>query len=76
MRLGNGAAVACVIVAAALWGATFVMIRDSVRSVAPVTLVFTRFALAAVPLVNVSTCTPSFPVTSSVTELVTAELRN
>ena len=49
-RLGTRAAVACVIAAAALWGATFVLIRDSVRSVEPVTLVFARFALASVPL--------------------------
>jgi drug/metabolite transporter (DMT)-like permease len=49
-RLGTRAAVACVVAAAALWGATFVLIRDSVRSVEPVTLVFARFALASVPL--------------------------
>lgn len=33
-----------------MWGATFVLIRDSVRQVDPVTLVFARFALATVPL--------------------------
>ena len=44
------AGVAAMLVATLLWGATFVVIRDSVRALDPVTLVFLRFAAAIVLL--------------------------
>jgi len=44
---GERAAVAAMVAATLLWGATFVVIRDSVAVIRPATLVFTRFAAAA-----------------------------
>ncbi len=41
---------AAMVVATALWGATFVVIRDSLIAVPPVTMVFTRFTAAALML--------------------------
>ncbi len=42
----GAAPVAFMVVATLLWGATFVVIRDTVVRVDPVALVFTRFAIA------------------------------
>jgi drug/metabolite transporter (DMT)-like permease len=42
--------VAGMVLATALWGATFVVIRDSLQTLSPATLVLTRFAIAAVLL--------------------------
>jgi drug/metabolite transporter (DMT)-like permease len=46
----GGAAVVAVVAATLLWGGTFVVIRDSVRGIDPLVLVFTRFVLAALLL--------------------------
>jgi drug/metabolite transporter (DMT)-like permease len=48
------AAVAAMVAATALWGATFVVIRDSVATIPPVTLVCARFAVASVPLLAIA----------------------
>jgi drug/metabolite transporter (DMT)-like permease len=45
--LGERAAVAAMVVATLLWGATFVIIRDSLATLSPAALVATRFTLAA-----------------------------
>jgi len=44
------AGVAAMVVATLLWGGTFVVIRDTVRALEPVTLVFLRFTAAVVLL--------------------------
>ena len=46
-RTSEAGAVAAMVVATLLWGGTFVAIRDSVGTIAPATLVFGRFAVAA-----------------------------
>lgn len=45
-----GAGVLAMVLATLLWGATFVVIRDSVAAIPPVTLVFARFLVATVAL--------------------------
>lgn len=49
-RAREGAAVAAMVAATALWGGTFVAIRDSVKALPPQALVCGRFAVAAVLL--------------------------
>ena len=46
-RGSEGAAVAGMVVATLLWGATFVVVRDSLVEIAPVELVAARFGVAA-----------------------------
>jgi drug/metabolite transporter (DMT)-like permease len=46
------------VVATMLWGATFVVIRDSLHRIGPITLVATRFALASLVLVLVALLVP------------------
>lgn len=46
----ESAAVGAMVAATLLWGATFVVIRDSVRALDPRALVFARFSVAAVVL--------------------------
>lgn len=47
-RAREGAAVAAMVAATALWGGTFVAIRDTVRELSPESLVFARFSVASV----------------------------
>ncbi len=53
-RAREGAAVAAMVAATALWGGTFVAIRDSVKALPPQALVCGRFAVAAVLLALVA----------------------
>ena len=48
------AGLAAMLGATLLWGGTFVVIRDSVRALDPVTLVFLRFTAAAVLLATIT----------------------
>lgn len=50
----EGLGVLAMVVATAFWGATFVVIRDSLDHLAPASLVFARFATAGVSLVIVA----------------------
>jgi drug/metabolite transporter (DMT)-like permease len=50
-----GRGLAAMVLATALWGATFVVIRDSLAAVPPVSMVFARFAGAAVLMGIVAT---------------------
>jgi drug/metabolite transporter (DMT)-like permease len=50
----EGPAVMATLAATAIWGATFVVIRDSLHALDPATLVFLRFALATVLLGGVA----------------------
>lgn len=47
-------AIGAVVVATLLWGGTFVVIRDSVRGIGPLSLVFVRFLLAAALLAAIA----------------------
>jgi drug/metabolite transporter (DMT)-like permease len=47
---GQGRATLAMVLASALWGATFVVIRDSLAVVSPVPLVHVRFAIATLAL--------------------------
>lgn len=47
-RRAEAAGLAAMVAATLLWGATFVVIRDSLERIDPVPLVFSRFAVAAV----------------------------
>lgn len=53
-RPNEALGVAAMVAATALWGATFVVIRDSLDTVDPYTLVFVRFTIAALVFLLVS----------------------
>jgi drug/metabolite transporter (DMT)-like permease len=54
---GSARGVVELVAATLLWGATFVVIRDSVRHVDPVALVFARFVVAAPVLIAIAVAT-------------------
>ena len=53
-RSSHGTAVAAMVVATALWGATFVVIRDSLAALPPVSIVFARFTASTIALAAIA----------------------